>query len=77
MSHADRHAHRDARHAQAERLQEPREIERRRLALDGGIGREDDLLDAARRPTRASRPLIFSSSGPMPWSGAIAPISTW
>ena len=26
---------------------------------------------------RASRPLIFRSSGPMPWSGDSAPISTW
>ena len=31
----------------AERLEQPRQVDRGRLALDGGIGGEDDLLDAA------------------------------
>ena len=49
---ADRHAHRDARHLDAERLEQPRQIDGRRLALDVRVGREDDLGDAvARRAT--------------------------
>ena len=44
---ADRDAGRDARDAQAERLEQPRQIDRRGLAFDGRIGREDHFFDAA------------------------------
>ena len=51
---ADRHAHRDPRHLDAERLQQPREIDRGRLAFDVGVGREDDLVDAVADARRAA-----------------------
>ena len=72
---ADRHAHGDARHPHAERLQQPREVDGRRLAFDVRVGRQDHF-GRRRSPTRASSPLIFRSSGPMPCSGDSAPIST-
>src|SRR5579872_5914204 len=47
---ADGQAHRDARDADAERLQQAREINRRRLALDVGIGGENHFGHAAADP---------------------------
>ena len=41
---ADGNPHRDPRHADAERLQQPRQIERGRFALDGRIGRDDHFV---------------------------------
>src|SRR5947207_14750054 len=49
---ADGNAHRDPRHADAEGLQDAREIDRGGLALHGGAGGEDHLLDATRADTR-------------------------
>ena len=46
---ADRHAARQPRDAHAARLQRLAEHVRRRLALGGEVGREDDLLDRRRR----------------------------
>ena len=46
-------AHRDARHAHAERLEQPRQVERGRFALDGRIGREDHFVHAAVADARA------------------------
>src|SRR5215203_3042738 len=43
---ADRHAHGDAGHLDAERLQEPREIQRGGFAFDVRVGGENDLPDA-------------------------------
>src|SRR6266446_6986769 len=43
---ADRHAHRDARHLHAERLQQPREINRGGFALDVRVGGENHFGDA-------------------------------
>src|SRR5688500_12103326 len=42
---ADRHAHRDARDAHAQRLEQPRKIQRGRLAFDVRIGGQNDLFD--------------------------------
>src|SRR5665647_358670 len=44
---ADRDAHGDAGDADAERLEQTRQVDRRRLALDVRIGREDHFLDGA------------------------------
>ena len=44
---ADRDAGGDARDAHAERLQQPRQVDRRRLAFDRRVGGEDHFLDAA------------------------------
>ena len=68
-------AHRDPRHANAERLEQPREVERRRFAFDRRVGRENHFVDAAVADAR-QQPLIFRSSGPTPCSGDSAPIST-
>src|SRR5215472_8241889 len=43
---ADGQAHRDACHFHAERLEQPGEIDGRVLAVDVGVGRENDLADA-------------------------------
>ena len=42
----DRHAERQAGHAQAARLEQPRQVEGRRFAFDVGIGGEHDLGDS-------------------------------
>src|SRR5205085_1091614 len=54
---AHRHAARDARHLDADRGEQAREVECRRLAGDVGIGREDHFLDRvlARRPQQMER----------------------
>ena len=73
---ADRHAHGDARHLHAERLQQPREIERRRFAFDVRIGRENDLGRAAVADSR-QQPLDFRARrGRCPGAARCAPIST-
>ena len=73
---AHRQSARDARDLDAERLDQPREVQRRGLALDVGVGGDDDLGDLA-----VSEPVdelaARSRSGPIPSIGEIAPCSTW
>ena len=49
---ADGNAHRDPCDANTERLEQSREIQRRRLALNGWIGGQDHFIGATRTDTR-------------------------
>src|ERR1700730_4709653 len=46
----DRHPHRNPRHADAKRLEEPRKIDGRGLSFNVGIGRQNHFSDAVVHP---------------------------
>ncbi len=45
---SDGHPVGDPRHLHSERLDEPRQVQRSGIALDGGVHRQDDLADPKR-----------------------------